>query len=141
MKKIFLILICILPQVYFASGQSGYTLTIELQNVEVSEGTIRIALFNSQEAYENDKITKQLKVAAQKGVQTIVLKEIVGGEYVFKVHHDSNKNDEMDTNFFGIPKEGYAFSNNAKGSMGPASFEDAKFLLDKNMKQSISINY
>ncbi|MFM7430954.1 MAG: DUF2141 domain-containing protein [Flammeovirgaceae bacterium] len=29
----------------------------------------------------------------------------------------------------GIPKEGYGFSNNVMGTMGPPSFEKAKFKL------------
>jgi hypothetical protein len=31
------------------------------------------------------------------------------------------------TNFFGIPEEGYGFSNNARGSMGPPAFDKAAF--------------
>jgi uncharacterized protein (DUF2141 family) len=32
-----------------------------------------------------------------------------------------------DKNFFGIPQEGYGFSNNARGSMGPPAFDKAAF--------------
>ncbi|WP_394700395.1 DUF2141 domain-containing protein [uncultured Bacteroides sp.] len=35
----------------------------------------------------------------------------------------------VDTKEFGIPTEKYGFSNNAKGRMGPPSFEQAKFEL------------
>ena len=40
------------------------------------------------------------------------------------------KNEKLDTNFFGIPKEQFGFSNNAKGRFGPPSFESASFELD-----------
>ena len=33
----------------------------------------------------------------------------------------------LDTGFLGIPTEDYGFSNDAKGTFGPASFDDSKF--------------
>jgi uncharacterized protein (DUF2141 family) len=43
--------------------------------------------------------------------------------------HDRNGNGELDTNFVGIPKEPWAFSNNASGVLGPAKWQQAKFEL------------
>jgi uncharacterized protein (DUF2141 family) len=41
--------------------------------------------------------------------------------------HDENDNGKLDTNWIGIPKEGLASSNNAKGRMGPPKWRDASF--------------
>ena len=49
------------------------------------------------------------------------------GEYGVSAYHDENKNEELDANWIGIPKEGVGASNNAKGKMGPPKYEDAKF--------------
>jgi uncharacterized protein (DUF2141 family) len=38
------------------------------------------------------------------------------------VIHDENRNGELDTNMFGIPKEGYGFSSGAKVTMSAPSF-------------------
>ena len=46
-----------------------------------------------------------------------------GGAY----RKDLNGDGEMNTNPFGIPTEPYAFSNNARGQFGPASWADAVF--------------
>jgi len=44
------------------------------------------------------------------------------------VMHDENDNGKMDSNFLGIPLEGYATSNNVPHSMsGPPRFKDAEF--------------
>ncbi|MEN8835700.1 MAG: DUF2141 domain-containing protein [Polaribacter sp.] len=51
--------------------------------------------------------------------------------------YDENNNGKMDTKLFGVPKEPYGFSNNAKGFMGPPSFEEAKFTLASNKKIKI----
>jgi|TARA_B110000971_G_scaffold169269_1_gene173762 uncharacterized protein (DUF2141 family) len=40
---------------------------------------------------------------------------------------DKGADGEMDTNFVGIPKEPYAFSNNVMGKMGPPKWKGAKF--------------
>lgn len=42
------------------------------------------------------------------------------------VLHDANSNGKMDTNFLGIPTEGWAVSNDARGTLGPPSFGDAR---------------
>jgi uncharacterized protein (DUF2141 family) len=46
----------------------------------------------------------------------------------------------LDTGWFGIPKEGYGCSNDAKGNMGPPKYEDAKFQLKSNKNMTIKIN-
>ena len=46
--------------------------------------------------------------------------------------HDENKNRRMDKGMFGIPKEGYGFSNDAMGFMGPPGFDKAKFRCDRD---------
>ena len=45
----------------------------------------------------------------------------------------------MDTNFFGIPKEDYGCSNNAKNFLGPPKYEDAKFMLSENKTMLIEL--
>jgi len=63
------------------------------------------------------------------------------GMYAIACYHDENNNGKIDTNFFGVPKEGTGASNNAKGFMGPPSFSNAKFLLSTNATEEISMKY
>ncbi len=49
------------------------------------------------------------------------------GTYAVAAYHDENGNGKLDTNWMGIPREGTAASNNAKGFMGPPKFRDARF--------------
>ncbi len=41
--------------------------------------------------------------------------------------HDEDGDGEFDRDFFGLPQEGYAFSNDAREPFGPPSFEAAAF--------------
>ena len=44
-----------------------------------------------------------------------------------------NNNNKLDTNLFGIPKEPYGFSNNARSKWGPPKYEIAKFELNQKV--------
>jgi len=67
--------------------------------------------------------------------------DIPAGTYAIAVFHDTNSNTKLDKNFFGIPKEGYAFSNNVFGTFGPPDFDDASFELDGNKTVKIKMGY
>jgi uncharacterized protein (DUF2141 family) len=63
------------------------------------------------------------------------------GIYGARVLHDLNGNGEMDSNFVGMPKEPWAFSNNATGRLGPAKWQDAKFEISGNTAVEIRLNH
>ena len=44
----------------------------------------------------------------------------------------TNENKKIDTNFLGIPKEPYGFSNQKKGRFGPPKFKEVVFKLNKS---------
>ncbi len=41
--------------------------------------------------------------------------------------HDENGNGKMDTNWLGMPAEGYGATRDPRGSFGPPKFKDAAF--------------
>ncbi len=59
------------------------------------------------------------------------------GVYAVSFYIDSNNNQKLDFNFFGIPTEQYGFSNNAMGFFGSPSFDQASFRIDKESKITI----
>jgi uncharacterized protein (DUF2141 family) len=48
------------------------------------------------------------------------------GQYAVQVMHDENDNGKFDTNFVGLPIEGYGFSNNPQ-VMRRANYDEARF--------------
>ena len=58
-------------------------------------------------------------------LELIDFADLPPGRFAVAVFHDENENDELDVNFIGIPKEGYAFSRDARGFAGPPSFDAA----------------
>ncbi len=68
--------------------------------------------------------------------------DIEPGTYALGVVHDENMNGKMDTNWLGVPEEGYGFSSGAKVSMSAPSFEDASFSYDgKELHLTIGLTY
>lgn len=81
---------------------------------------------------ENEEILKGFSEKIVDNKCIIIVKDLKPGKYAFKYFHDENNDKEINTNFMGIPKEGYGFSNNAKGKFGPPSFEKMIFELTQN---------
>jgi uncharacterized protein (DUF2141 family) len=55
---------------------------------------------------------------------------VQSGTYALAVIYDENMNGKLDTNWLGIPIEGYGFSNDAKGLFGMPSYSAARFPYD-----------
>ena len=66
-------------------------------------------------------------VSADTAAPICVFRGIPAGTYGASAFHDKNGNGKLDTNFMGVPIEDYCASNDARGFMGPPSFDDAKF--------------
>ncbi len=138
MKKIFIALTFLFLVNHFVfaqekdgSAKSG-TLIVVVAGLKNISGNVQIGLFNSPESYDGKE--KKFNGAIVKVKNETVkwkVENVPFGEYAVKVFHDANGNDNLDTNFFGIPTESYGFSNDARGMFGPPSFEDAKFIFDK----------
>lgn len=67
------------------------------------------------------------RVAASEGEVSVTFTDVAPGDYAVQVHHDQNGNGKMDFSFFGLPKEPYGFSRDAKPMLAPPKFEKASF--------------
>jgi len=125
MKKSILVGILILfPFVISAAEVSFF-----IKNLESNKGSVRVAVFKGAENFPKDG--KTAATCSSQGrlenKQVRVRCEVNPGNYGAAIFHDENGNKKMDKNIFGMPKEGYGFSNNAKGSFGPPKYKDAAF--------------
>lgn len=122
------------------SQSNGNKLVVSIKGLESNEGFVRIALCNSRESWEGSKdIYKGSMSAIKNNTSTCEFTEIPFGEYALRVYHDENSNNKLDTNFMGIPKEDYGFSNNATVTFSMPDYDRVKFNFNKNA-QVITIN-
>ena len=121
-------------------------LTVRVDNIKEA-GEIHIAIYDNAEAFEADRgekggaapgITQGTIEMVEPG-SVIYRYELPPGTYAIGIFHDANLNNQLDNYFFGIPREQYGFSNNARGFMGPPSFEDAAFSVEGKTEISIGL--
>jgi uncharacterized protein (DUF2141 family) len=112
----------------FLYGQMSLTIEIdEFRNPK--EGNILIAIFTDQLNFKNDISLKNWTVPKEKLIKG-VFKETVKlplGEYGIAILDDEDINGKMSYNFFGIPKEGYGFSDFNHSGFKKPMFSDFKF--------------
>jgi uncharacterized protein (DUF2141 family) len=139
MKKVLLTAVFIFSGMFCASAQEEiFDLTINISGLNSNKGTLLIAVYDQKEAFlKKQFIGNSVKIKNKKSMTTF--KNLPKGEYAVSFFHDENGNKKMDTNFFGVPKEAYGCSNNAKGFMGPPKYVDAKFQLTANKIIEIKI--
>lgn len=97
--------------------------------VSKPQGHIMLALYDSGQAYSDNKPIKRMRIAATEVEFDIVLEGLQAGRFAIRAFHDVNDDGKLNTNPFGSPIEPYAFSNKAKPHYGPPAFKDAAFTL------------
>ena len=121
-------------------------LIVRVDNIKEA-GEIHIAIYDNAEAFEADRgekggaapgITQGTIEMVEPG-SVIYRYELPPGSYAIGIFHDANLNNRLDNYFFGVPREQYGFSNNARGFMGPPSFEDAAFSVKGKTEISITL--
>lgn len=116
------------------------SMVVVIKNVNETKGLVSVALFNKEDDFMGKSLASKTTVAKNGEVQ-ITFENITSGDYAISVMHDANENDELDSNAFGIPKEGFGFSNDAMGMFGPPSFEKAKFNFTGKTQVVITLKY
>ena len=133
---VFIILSGVLPA-------SAETLVITIRDIRNSDGDIRIAVYNSADSFLVDgQVAASRTLSAKEGEVEVVFTNLQPGTYAAAALHDENGSGDFDTNFIGIPREGYGFSNSAQAGLGPPEFEDASVKLGRIASETeLSLSY
>lgn len=111
-----------------AFAQAGNTISVPVSGLRNSNGDVRCGLFNSAATFP--KAGQEFKgvIANIVNRQAVcVFTDVPPGTYAVALFHAEKGETKMRTGFFGQPEEGYGFSRNATGSMGPPAFNDAAY--------------
>jgi uncharacterized protein (DUF2141 family) len=115
-------------------------LEVVIKNVKNEKGVLMVGLFTSEKTFTKDAWKGEVS-RANAGTVTVIFKDVPAGKYAISVFHDANENGKLDTNFMGIPREGFGFSNDAMGTFGPPSFDKAKFKCPVAGPVSVTLKY
>lgn len=111
---------------------SAKTLEFTIEGIKSNKGKIYIQLFKGEENYQNNNAYLSSIATAKQGQVTITFNGLIdddlgNDDYGIRYYHDENDNASMETNLFGMPLEGYGYSNNAKANYGPVGYSHIKF--------------
>jgi uncharacterized protein (DUF2141 family) len=108
-----------------AVAANAADLTVRVDGLHSAKGTVLLELDDSVAGWDNKvKPLATGSVKAAMGEVTYTFKNLPPGTYAVGVIDDENDNGKLDTNFLGIPKEGYGFSNNVTAMRKP-TFDEA----------------
>jgi uncharacterized protein (DUF2141 family) len=114
---------------------------VSIPNLHNNKGHVLISLFKEGVGFPDDpeKAFRKVKISISNKVASTIFTDLPSGNYAIAILHDENGDQKMNTNFFGYPKEGYGFSNNVTGLLGPPSFDKASFSYTANGTVVLSI--
>jgi uncharacterized protein (DUF2141 family) len=104
-------------------AQAVCKLTVHVTGIRNTKGNIRLALYRDSNFFQG----REVQIDAKTLSAVAVFDKIPQGVYTVQLFHDENLNGKMDTNFFGMPEEGYGMSNNPKKRMGKPGFDETNF--------------
>lgn len=117
------------------------SIQVKVTGMRNATGNILIALFNNEGDFLEKAVQSKI-VKASSNTVICVFDNLAAGDYAISIIHDENANGELDKNYLGIPREGFAFGNNSMGTFGPPSFKKAKVTVDgKKVVHEVSIKY
>lgn len=120
-------------------------LQVEMLGIRNSTGAVACALFDAPEGFPTEfvKFAANLMMVRVRGAKaTCSFEQIPPGTYALAVIHDENRDGKLATDWMGRPKEGYGFSNDARGTLGAPSFEAASFPYNgHSLQMTITLQY
>jgi len=121
------------------------TIEVTINDIRNAEGQLLVSLYKPTDnfPYEPSKSYAVEKSDIVGTSLTYSFKVPQSGRYAVVLLDDENRNNDMDYNFLGIPKEGYGFSNDAKPrGLSSPKFEAAAFDVEETGKRiAITMKY
>ena len=140
MKTLVLFFSLVFPTFFLA--QSTVDLQVKISNIENNRGLVQLGLYNDASRFPKvGKTYRMVRVRTKGKDKFYTFKNLPKGRYALAIYHDENANKICDTNFFGIPKEAYAFSNGIRPRFSAPSFKSCSFMVNTDKAITIKLVY
>jgi uncharacterized protein (DUF2141 family) len=110
-----------------AGAAAAAQLTVKVLDIRAQRGTLKAALVDSEAGWDSksEPVARAGDIPKSDTLE-LTFPDLKPGVYAVMLMHDENDNGKLDTNYLGMPIEGYGFSNDPK-VMRRATFDEAKF--------------
>ena len=116
-----------------SKGLAAEALTVRVEGLSKPAGHVMIALYDRADAYAigDEQALRRERLPVDDRLEVIWdIGDLQPGNYGIALFHDVDDDEVLDTNFVGLPKEPYGFSNNARGRFGPPDYDAITFAFD-----------
>jgi uncharacterized protein (DUF2141 family) len=125
-KKILFIILCLRGTISLCAQNQVIASVTQLAN---DKGVCRACLFTNAAAFQKMEALQCLTAPIINKAAVFTFHNIPTGKYAIFVFHDVNRNNKLDKNWLGIPKEGYGASRNQLPFAAAPSFEPNSFFI------------
>lgn len=126
-----------------AFGASAADLWIDIKEMRSGNGDVHVAVYADPKTFPSSRgMLADVIVPARSEGAEAVFTGLAPGTYALATYHDENGDHEFNQIFWGLPVEGFGFSNDAKVFFGPPDFEEAAVNVGEGVSRiSISMDY
>ena len=110
-----------------AATVNAQDIQFEISGVNSDQGKLYVQLYKGAQNYQHNQAELSSMLKPKKGVNTITFNNVEPGEYAIRYFHDADDSGKLEFNLFGMPIEGYGFSNDATPDFGPPDYQQVKF--------------
>ena len=133
-----LLFTCLLFLSFSVWGQNK--IVVNVNNFENNKGSCIVCLYNDAKAFAGKGSPVQCStVSINNKTAQANFESVAEGTYAVSVIHDANNNKKFDTNFLGIPTEGYGASQNDLPFAAAPKFDANKFTVTTNSTTTSNI--
>ena len=121
---------CLSLLLFFGRANAQGKIVVSITNLTNSKGVCKTCLYDNASSFAgNGSAIKCVDVPIKNKTANIVFETVAKGNYAIAIFHDENRNNKMDKNFLGVPKEGYGASKNKLPFASAPAFKDNQFQL------------
>jgi uncharacterized protein (DUF2141 family) len=106
-------------------------LEVVFKELRSSDGQVCISLFSGPNGFPKGGSPSDLLVTKCAPIVNktafLSFSDLKPGKYAITAFHDANSDNKMNKNSFGMPEEGFGFSNNPEIGFSAPSFNDTQF--------------
>lgn len=105
-------------------------IVVVVHSLRSNRGSVRCMLYNSPNDFpENNRaiVSRARAVPGAGSARCVFERPARGCDYAVIIHHDENDDNVFQRGVFGIPLEGYGFSNDVRPVVSAPSFSECRF--------------
>jgi uncharacterized protein (DUF2141 family) len=121
-------------------------LEVTFKELKTSTGQICLSLFSGPKGFpsggaESDKLLSKCTPVVD-GAASLSFGDLKPGKYAISAYHDSNNDGKLNKSSFGMPEEGFGFSNDPEIGFSAPSFSETEFpISDSKAVVPIKLRY